>query len=79
MSAALLRRIKAIRAKIDPDEVKVYWADKPEQGFDLDTWPAEIERRLAEAKARGERVIEIKRYYGMPDAKLPDRPHRGLK
>ena len=69
MSAALLRRIKAIRAKIDPDEFTVYWNNQPDQGFDLDTWPAEIERRLAEAKARGERVIEIKRFYGIPETK----------
>lgn len=64
MSAALLRRIKAIRSKLDPDEFTIYWNDKPDEGFDPDTWPAEIERRLAEAKARGERVIEIKRSYG---------------
>ena len=69
MSAALLRRIKAIRAKIDPDEFTVYWNNQPGEGFDLDTWPAEIERRLAEAKARGERVIEIKRFYGIPETK----------
>ena len=65
MSAALLRRIKAIRSKLDPDEFTIYWNDKPDEGFDPDTWPAEIERRLAEARARGERVIEIKRFYGM--------------
>lgn len=69
MSAALLRRIKAVKAKIEPDECTVYWNDKPDEGFDPDTWPAEIERRLAEARARGERVIEIKRFYGMLGSK----------
>jgi hypothetical protein len=71
MSATLLRRIKAIKARLHPDEFTIYWNLYPEEGFDLDTWPAEIERRLAEAKARGERVIEIKRFYGMPGSKQP--------
>lgn len=65
MSAALYRRLDAVETKMRPEDVRVYWGDKPEPGFDLDTWPAEIMHRLAEAKARGERVIEIKRFYGM--------------
>jgi hypothetical protein len=59
MSAQLLKRLASVKSRMEPDEVTIINPRQPGAGFTDDTWPAECARRLAAAKARGERIIEI--------------------
>lgn len=60
---ALRKRLDALNGKMAAKLVEVIRPGNPAPGFDADTWPADITRRIEAARKRGERVITIQRSY----------------